>query len=728
MNDELKKAAAKSLAASQGAYPRERAQYKALLLSNPNYFGNLDTSPYKPVLPLASNTYYEELGCVGYQPQQEMLEGVVYVYQPSGYGGDLCSAGSTEYVRFYLSFDNGLTWQDQGLTSFQVWNVPQGTDGSKRLEYAVQLKVDPSRLLCLFGTRLIRMRGILSRNAPPPPNQPTWNPPWGNRRDATIEVEPARLIILNDLFKALKVKVPAPLGQVVDLQQALPSKQPMLSVAELGQLYADTPVPAHRFAYKELHALVQGKAAATPDTLSQLLPGVTLDPKLPDILIPPDTAGDGNTSYEELRCIGLDPNSPDTLVGVLHIKRAQGYNGGPCTAGSTEYVSWWADVDHNGSFETFLGTASVKVHDIANLPAEGIQMAVRLPIDANAWRKRCHDGAVVIPIRAILSWNVPVPGNAPNTVPAWGNREQTLIHLAPLGAVHGPAGEIAILGGIPVSMIHDTTGLTTSDAVFALNNVPVGGDAPFGGIVTVQGAPLPAGYSYKVEVRPEAGGVPQPLLETLTLTRADGTTHTHAPNAATQRYDYVPFADNVIGLLARWHSVGDERWIVTLSTYDPGGTLVGQQSHRLQLDNTLPTADIDITSGTGNCGKFPAGSTISGTFTATDLHLASWSIGIKPPGINDPGEAITSPSSGTVNVAGGAWSLDTTGMIGCGYIAEIHVVDRTIVHSQSQGWHRLASVGFCLEEAGGGEEPVLTGAEADAPTGVATRTRPADDD
>ena len=74
-------------------------------------------------------------------------------------------------------------------------------------------------------------------------------------------------------------------------------------------------------------------------------------------------------------------------------------------------------------------------------------------------------------------------------------------------------------------------------------------------------------------------------------------------------------------------------------------------------------------------------------------------IGIKPPGVNDPGEAITTPSSGTANtaIAGDAWSLDTTGMTSCGYIAEVVVSDRTIVARQSQGWHASWSVGFCLE-------------------------------
>ena len=77
MNDELKKAVQKSQVSLQKGFPKERAAFKGLLLANPNYFGTLVKSPFTPVLQVSGNTFYEELGCVGYQPQQEMLEGVV---------------------------------------------------------------------------------------------------------------------------------------------------------------------------------------------------------------------------------------------------------------------------------------------------------------------------------------------------------------------------------------------------------------------------------------------------------------------------------------------------------------------------------------------------------------------------------------------------------------------------------------------------------------------------
>jgi len=81
----------------------ERERFLPLLLSNPNYFGNLENSKLKAVQKIVANTSYEELKCIGFNPQLNRLEGVVWVQQPTGYSGGICSKGSTEYVNFYLS-------------------------------------------------------------------------------------------------------------------------------------------------------------------------------------------------------------------------------------------------------------------------------------------------------------------------------------------------------------------------------------------------------------------------------------------------------------------------------------------------------------------------------------------------------------------------------------------------------------------------------------------------
>lgn len=701
MNDELKKAVQKSQAVLQESHANERGKFKALLLTNPNYFGNLTESTFQPVVSISGNTFYEELACVGYQPQQRRLEGVVYVYQPSGYGSDVCGPGSPEYVRFYISFDNGVTWFDQGMTSFQAFNVPEGTEGGKRLEYAVQL---PTRLT---GNRcasnpLIRVRAILSWNNPPPANQPNWPPVWGNVREATILVEPRRLLVFGDILDTLQVKAKPSFKELVPLDLPIETKAKELSVAELAANYKNKGIPVHRFAFKELSSFLSGKTNVNPEAFTKILPGVAIDVDVVGKLFPTD----GDISFEELKCIGLDPNSPDTLVGVIQVKKSLGYSGGPCTTGSREHVTFWADFDGNGSFETCLGTASVQVYDV-DVPLQGIYYAVRLPVDLNSHRQPCKKGPKVVRIRAILSWNSAVPCSSPNKVPTWGNREETLINIAP--SAGAPAGKIAILGGIPVSFINNSTGLTTPDAVFATNNLPPdnpdgdlstadGRPCPFGGRVTVQGAPL-LGHSYKVEVTPAGGGAPTTVVTKLTLTRQDGTTFEHFANTTTLRFDYVDFTQNINSLLAQWNSTGDDKWIVKLSTFDSSGVFVGQDTHVIQLDNTGPEASIEITSGTGDCGKFTIGQQLSGNFVARDEYLSSYSLGVEP-AVNPAGIGVPSPNSGLVNTPiapGDTWTLDTTGMRSCGYVIRVVASDRAIINSQSVGHSASDSSGFCLE-------------------------------
>ncbi|MCI0492537.1 MAG: hypothetical protein L0Z07_06350 [Planctomycetes bacterium] len=677
------------------AHLQARTQFRTLLAVNPNYFGNLADNPFPPILSIQGNTFYEEIGCVGYHPQQEYLEAVVYINQPSGYNGTICQAGSLEYVRFYLSFDNGATWADQGLSSVRAWDIPEGTEGRKRLEYAVPLKVDPPRRFCK-ADHLIQVRAILSWNNPPPANQHNWVPVWGEVQDATIQVEPFKFIFPHDLFDLVKVKLPPDIAEVLDFETPLPLSKKTLAATELAVLYKNKDVPPHRFAFKELMQFTSQPVALNP-AATALGPGIKLDVDLFDVLFPKD----GDISYEELTCIGLDPNFPDTLVGIVKVKKSSGYSGGPCTNGSREYVTWWADFDGNGSFETCLGTSEVRVYDL-NVPPQGVHYAVRLPVDMSAYRDPCKKGPRLVRIRAILSWNVPVPCANPNQVPTWGNREETVVHIAPRGVIVGVPGKIAILGGIPTQHIDDVSGLTTASAVFALNNNPpdVGGrPCPFAAAVTAQGVPV-AGHSYIVEVSPD-GNVWTPVLTDLIVTDQNGNTSPHQANPVTNRFDYLPFTFNVNGLLAKWNSTGDALWQVRLTVYDAAGNPVGSPDlHRVQLDNTGPDVSIDIVTGTGNCGKFGIGTVLSGNFVARDDYLGSYSLGVEP-AVNDPGEGVPVPAAGSANTPpapGTGWTLDTAGMIACGYVIRVVATDRAIVNSQSVGHHRTDSAGFCLEE------------------------------
>lgn len=126
------------------------------------------------------------------------------------------------------------------------------------------------------------------------------------------------------------------------------------------------------------------------------------------------------------------------------------------------------------------------------------------------------------------------------------------------------------------------------------------------------------------------GWIWTPVLTDLTVVDQYGNSSPHKANPVTKRFDYLPTTQNIDALLAEWDTSGDAQWFVRLSVYDGAGVLQGSpDTHILQLDNTWPTATIDITTGTGDCGKFPVGTVLQGNFVATDLYLGSFSISIE---------------------------------------------------------------------------------------------------
>lgn len=181
----------------------ERRQFRALLLANPNYFGNLETSSFEAVKIIKNNTSYEEMPCIGYNPPLKRLEAVVYIKKSYGYGGPVCSGGSKEYVRFYVDWNNNGNWADVGMTSFTAYNIPS----DKALEYAVTINLDPKERFCAVEN-LPKVRGILSWNNPPPPNDPGFVPVWGNVLEVRIQIDKAKLLLVKDFLTLANVKLP----------------------------------------------------------------------------------------------------------------------------------------------------------------------------------------------------------------------------------------------------------------------------------------------------------------------------------------------------------------------------------------------------------------------------------------------------------------------------------------------------------------------------------------
>ena len=722
----------KEKAQKRSSVPKERQQFRALLLSNPNYFGNLAKSKFKAVKQIQANSSYEEIGCVGFQPQFNRLEAVVFIKNPSGYGGDICSAGTTEYVRFFMSHDDGATWDHLGLTSFNAYDVPEGTEGKKRLEYAATLQINPKKTWC-FYEKICKVRAVLSWNTPPSLD-PADKPVWGDIHDTYIQIDPWKFIIVDDLVAEANIELSPQLQKMVDIQQAIPAKQKeVLSLHQKHDLYKKAKISPARYALKEVSEYLGISQKPNP-ALQASLAELNID--ITDFLDDLYPIGDGNTSYEELECVGYNPKL-ETLVATIRVKKSAGFSGGLCTAGSQEYVTFFADLNNNGTFETCLGTTSVNVHDIKALPKGGLEYAAFLPVDFSKYRQLCTKGPKIIPIRAILSWNVKPPCN-PYHVPVWGNREDTLICLEP-GVITIPGTHVPIIQTVGSMDVSDINGLGYANGAAALAGFTAD-DSPFGGTVVITGhigntTDFSAGAAklkYKVEVSENFGVSWQRVDNNFTLYRdqlLNGVWSDLPPIVQSVDADgYYDYQEDLVGgignaqiypvgnVLARWNTNGlSGRWIIRIVAKDPVTNLSWVSNVvTVYLDNTAPTAAIQITSGAGDCADFSVGDPISGTYSATDTHFHSLSLNVLPTTINGnpSGGSFTAPvplpAGGTMPLVrrynagvaatgeSGNWTLDTTGMERCGYVIEIGVWDRTIVNSGSIGRYARATVGLCL--------------------------------
>jgi len=685
-----------------------RGQFQQLLLLSPNYFGNLKDSQFQIVYPMVTETYYEELTCVGYNLEAELLEATVQIKRSSGYWGTLCSAGSDEYVRFYVDYGSG--WEDVGMVAFDVHDIPTANDCAnayeKPLSYVATISLDPSHKACLTAF-LPKVRAILSWNMEPPANSPNWLPVWGSVLDGTFQIKPG-LFFVGTLINVLMPELKIPEGVLESILPAksleeilltpIPIPEPApLQLTELVELYhGGEIVEPERFTFEALQLQLDAGVSdfelysSTVITLQEI--GIAWTDALDWTLKPAS-----NTSYEELKCLGLDYNR-EWLTATIHVKKPYGYSGGLCTAGSKEYVSFWVDWDDSCTW-TYVDTVEISVHDIPSIPSDGLWYTAVLPVDLNAYRQNCSLPKIAR-IRAVLSWSSPPSTTDPNAIPYWGNRRDAHVLIPPGDPIDysDPDPIIGILGGIPVSTIHDTTGLTTSDAEFALTGIKpdsAGRPCPFGGRVVVQGPTYP-GWKYMVSVREiDASGNPLGLWTAVTKQMKiwdwTGTTYTTQVTDSDGYFTYLPHEQNVNCILAWWDTTGDGLWEVKIEIKGSGKP---PDVHRIQLDNTSPDVAVEIASG-GNCKDFTQGFNMTGSFKATDAYFGNYVLHTSP--YSAPSGALI-PTSGTSSMSSGTWSLDTSGMTPCGYVLYVWAQDRAIINSSYVGHERSRSVGFCVRE------------------------------
>jgi hypothetical protein len=140
-----------------------------------------------------SNTQFEKLNTAGLNYDLDELAAQLTVKLPYGYSGDLCSAGSTEYVAFWLyvwdNIEQMCSWKYMGTATVNVHDISSIPGAG--LEYAVKLPTNLNNLKNKCSTPVVlKMRAILSWGAPPSPKSPDYMPVWGNRVERNIQLKP----------------------------------------------------------------------------------------------------------------------------------------------------------------------------------------------------------------------------------------------------------------------------------------------------------------------------------------------------------------------------------------------------------------------------------------------------------------------------------------------------------------------------------------------------------
>lgn len=738
MDAERKSAAAeKTGKAASARVERERTQFKTLILGNANYFGTAPESKLPVVKALSKITTFEQLMCVGYNPSTEYLEAVVHIKQNAGYGGGVCTPGSKEYVRFYLSYDNGATWVSQGLSALTVYD----TAGPKPLEYSVRVKIDPPVRWCFFEN-LPLVRAILSWNNPP--TGPNFNPVYGNVVDQRIQIRARRFPFLNEFLQEAGVEIKPELADLVDLAQPLEPKPPV-DPGPLGlvPLYLKNDVQAHRLLHSQIEMAIaqpEGAQFLQSAAVKGVLDSYKVDlSKLLDAFINTD----GNQTFEELNCVGLSQGPVEWLTATFRIKRKFGYQGDLCTNGSFEYVAFW--IDYGAGYQ-YVGTGAVNVHDLDNLPAGGIEYSVSVPVNTLAQRQPCDAGPKTARVRAILSYQSPPPPANPNFIPTWGGREETTVLLQPGPATTGESSKMYVdtVGNMAVCDVDQVSGLASGQGViaaFTANQSPFGGSVRISGFIinppnamafpalrlkyrvsvrrlTDLGAPItgwqPLANDFDIVITEQNGGGLPVQYHHLQQIDADGF-YTYFEQVYVNQWRQV-----ALDKIASWETAGltPGLWEILVETKLPDGTILPpgtiactdgttRSTVRIRLDEAAPDAHIHITGfihGGGpvnpaaDCSVLRVGDTILGTYSTADadLHWGTRSISIEPASAANGASVVISPIASSSAGEHGTWSLVTNGMDACGFILYLHTEDNTIVNSGGIGWPNSDAVGFCL--------------------------------
>ncbi len=691
----------------------------------------------KQKISVANNTYWEELVCVGFNPELGQLEAVVSIKRSTGYSGGLCTDGSTEYVRFFIDWGDGHGFQNVGLTSFKAHNISDVPPGPQHpLHYMVYLPLDDEKFRkCCDIPVLPRVRAILSWNKIPSidPNQV---PYYGNHIDADIQIQPLDTNI-RCMLEAGIIKKDSILLESIDLEATIPKLKPKpVPWSKLLSAYKEAEVPDHRLVYEAAYPMLKGGealslAAAQMDITKVEELKINID-EVVEIL----SEAEANVTYEEMVCIGLNTAS-DILGAVIHVKKPYGYSGNLCQKGSMEYVAFWADWNNDGTYDEYLGTAGVKVHDIPKIRKDGLFYGVLLPANFTEKLKDCKDPNIVR-IRAVLSWAVPPSTVNPDDLNYWGNRLDAVVQIRPGKSTEDLMELLYDVGNVPIENISPVTFLANpsvgpldpTDCSAPNRDRPFGGNVRIGGRIYNTGPPETVHYQVQYAPHGTANWKPVTYTHTFELMH---------PNPFDPKYPkeirtvhsadgWFPYLENPLttppilertARFAVWNTgslegVYDLRLAYTKDyPITPGSVIHYSLIVTIVLDNTNytvsptqnPVVDtaymLDLVIDGGDCRSYKQGTKIKGHLRALDEHFWKWILELQPTTHTHGTQALPPCRSyGSLLDKGdgnAVWTLDTSKLDKCGYTLTLWAYDRTIVNSNGAvvHWNKKA-VGFSV--------------------------------
>ncbi|MGA3370182.1 MAG: hypothetical protein ABSC48_00305 [Terracidiphilus sp.] len=135
------------------------------------------------------STEYEQLYGIGLDPETGQLTGSLKVKQGNGYSGGPGTAGSREYVAFWVDWGSGFEYE--GTASAAVHDFRQLPPAG--LEYRVSLPCDllTRAQRCKEAAETIKVRAVLSWNTPPSTTDPNAPVVWGNILESRISILPS---------------------------------------------------------------------------------------------------------------------------------------------------------------------------------------------------------------------------------------------------------------------------------------------------------------------------------------------------------------------------------------------------------------------------------------------------------------------------------------------------------------------------------------------------------